>query len=102
MQMVTHLYNSAGVWIAFRSGDVVYDASGEWIGWLPWRDDEVVDRDGKYLGTIIEGDRLFRYSHHADREYPGYPGYPAPAAETGYPGFGGSVSLPPDMSDVNL
>jgi hypothetical protein len=102
MPKITHLYNSAGVWIAVRRDDVVYDTEGKWIGWIPWNDEEVVDTDGYYLGTIVDGSRLFRNSFHEERDYPGYPGRPAPMSEAGYPGFGGSVALPPDMTDVTL
>ena len=36
------------------------DTDGNWIGWLPWEDLEIVDASGEYLGTI-ESDRLYRF-----------------------------------------
>ena len=51
-------------------------ASGNWIGWLPWDDVDVVDTDGEYLGTIFSGHRFYRRPNPL---YRGYPGYPAKA-----------------------
>src|SRR5215813_4787365 len=47
-----HLFNSSGNWIAYRMGRFVFSKSGEWIGWLPWDDEYVVNTRGQYLGTI--------------------------------------------------
>lgn len=56
---VQYLFNSYGDWIAFRKGEFVFDTDGNWLGWLPWGDLEIVDVSGEYLGTI-ESDRLYR------------------------------------------
>ena len=101
---VQHLFDSQGEWIAFRYGENVFDRTGDWIGWLPWGDGEIVDAHGEYLGTIVDSDgsRLYRFRNRPYRGYPGYktdPGYP------GYPGYPGSASSdypPSGADDVNL
>ena len=100
--MTQHLYNSEGVWIAFRKDSMVFDRDGHWIGWLPWNDGEVVDTDGKYLATIVEENRLYRDEFRQPREFPPYPGRPKEPEFAWYPGFAGSASLPVHMKDVNL
>lgn len=55
---VKYLYNSAGEWICFRIKKNVFDTNGNWIGWLPWDDYDVVTTNGNYLGTIC-GDRIY-------------------------------------------
>ena len=82
MEEVQYLFDSAGEWIAFRKGKHLFARMGEWLGWFPWNDEEAVDPSGEYLGTIYLGDRLYRFSNHEYRGYPGrlenpgYPGYP--------------------------
>ena len=87
-----YLYSSSGRWIAFRKDKYVFDTNGKWVGWLPWEDQQVVDVEGGYLGTIFPGDGLYRVLNRKYREYPGYPGYP---------GFAGRSPLPPATADVN-
>ena len=96
MSQPHHLFNSAGEWIAFRIERYVFDVDGEWIGWLPWNDGEVVNPDGEYLGTICLTNRLLRFDDRPYRGYPGNPGYP------GYPGFIGFCPLPPGAHDLAL
>lgn len=95
-----YLYNSHGQWIAFRQGEFVYNKSGQWIGWLPWGDADVVDKSGKYLGTIVDQDRFYHFRGHPYRGYPGYPGYPGFAGYPGYPGYAGYSPLPPMAEDI--
>lgn len=100
--MTDFLFDSSGNWIAFRRSskdNYVFGKDGQWIGWLPWNDAEVVDKNGKYLGTIV-GNRLVAFSRPY-RGYPGYPGYPGYAGYPGYPGFAGYQPLPPGASDVS-
>ena len=99
---VTHLFNSAGEWIAFRNGKYVFDPEGEWIGWLPWDDDDIVTIDGEYLGTIAHGNRIYKLWSRPYRGYPGYPGFPGYPGYPGYPGFAGYDPLPPLAEDVEL
>ena len=97
---VHYLYNSEGKWIAFQKGKYVFDTSAEWIGWLGWGDNDVADRDGKYLGTIIQGNRLYFFTNHSFRGNPGYPGSPAYPGRPAYPGQAGYSSLPSGAEDV--
>ena len=87
------LFNSSGNWIAFRVGKYVFNTHGRWIGWLPWGDEDVVDTHGNYLGTIVDGDRFYRFHY---RPYRGYPGYP------GYPGYAGYSALPFMAQDIDV
>lgn len=100
--VVRDLFDSRGGWIAFCKGKYVYDHEGKWIGWLPWKDDEVVDRNGAYLGTIVKEQRLYRFATHPYRGYPGYPGYPGSPGYPGYPGHAGYDRPPLGAEDINL
>ena len=84
---VQHLFSSAGSWVAFRRGKYVYNTSGKWIGWLPWNDQDVVNVNGEYLGTICWENWLYHVHNHPYR---------------GYPGFAGYAPLPIGASDVNI
>ena len=88
---VQYLYNSSGEWIAFRKDKFIYDTDGDWIGWLPWGDNDVVDVNGEYLGTLFPNNRIYRI---INKSYRGYPGYP------GYPGFAGYQYRPYNMQDI--
>ena len=96
---VQYLFNSSGSWIAFRVGTYVYSTNGTWVGWLPWGDDDVVDTQGSYLGTIFYGSRLY---HVYGKPYRGYPGYPPYPGYPGYPGFAGYSPLPLGARDVSI
>jgi len=98
--MIQDLFNSDGRWIAFRKDNVVFDREGRWIGWLPWSDGQVVDPDGEYVGTIVDGDRLYWDSARKQHDFPGYPGWKSNVEADHYPGFLRPVALPPDMTDV--
>jgi len=87
------LYNSRGEWIAFRVGKNIFNTNGNWIGWMPWDDTDVVTPDGKYLGTICVNDRFYYFR---GKPYRGYPGYP------GYPGYAGYSPLPPGAEDIKI
>jgi hypothetical protein len=88
--MTEHLYDSAGNFIAFRRSDTdkyVFDADGNWIGWLPYGGPDVRDTHGAYLG-MLTGNRL---RHMSNRPFRGLPGLPARRA---------SVTLPPGVTDL--
>lgn len=100
--MTTFLYDMAGHWIAFRTaydGKYLFDTTGNWIGWFPWGDDDAVDRDGNYLGTIVENRLLYGFDHdcHGD---PGYPGAPAFPDHVGYPGSVGYYGSVAGFQDI--
>ncbi|MCX7522351.1 hypothetical protein OSC27_08680 [Microbacterium sp. STN6] len=102
--MITHLYDLAGNWIAFRTtfdGKYLFDTNGEWLGWFPWGDEDAVDRDGEYLGTVVEN-RLLRYREPHYRVNPGYPGAPIYPGHVGYPGSVGYFGSAFDYVDVPI
>ena len=99
---VHYLFNSSGNWIAFRICTNVFDAHAKWVGWMPWGDADVVTTDGKYLGTIVEENRLFHFSGKPYRGYPGNPGHPGYPGYPGYPGFAGFSPLWRGTKDVNI
>lgn len=96
-------FNTRGEFVAFRqSADArfLFDKSGRWIGWFPWHDADAVDKQGKYLGTVV-GNRLLARTSPPYRGYPGYPGYPGYAGYPGYPGFAGYAGYLPGFQDVD-
>jgi hypothetical protein len=102
--MSTFLFNIAGHGIAFRRRDddkFIFDKTGKWIGWFPWGDADAVDKNGKYLGTVV-GNRLLHRSRQPFRAYPGYPGYPGYAGYPGFPAFAGFGGYNPGFTDVDV
>ncbi|WP_431843147.1 hypothetical protein [Calidifontibacter indicus] len=100
--MATFYFNLAGTPIAFRRSDddrFLFNPQGHWIGWFPWGDDDVVNKQGEYLGTVV-GNRLLRRDQQPYRGYPGYPGYPGYAGYPGYPGFAGYAGYHAGFSDI--
>ncbi len=97
---VQHLFNSSGNWIAFRKDNYVFDVHSQWIGWLPWNDNDVVNIKGEYFGSIVSPNRFYRFSNKPYRGYPGFPGDPAYPGFPGFPGFAGFSPLPPGASDI--
>ncbi|HEV2380944.1 MAG TPA: hypothetical protein VG206_14280 [Terriglobia bacterium] len=107
--LTQYLYNSMGVWIAFRQNQYVFNTAGEWIGWLPWREKRffrarlqphVVDTNANYLGTIFPGNRFYRLVYAPGYPQPGYPGYPTAPGYPGYPGYAGQAELPLIAEDI--
>lgn len=100
--MTTFLYDLSGNWIAFRTaydGKYLFDTTGVWIGWFPWGDDDAVDRNGAYLGTVLEN-RLLRRREPAFHAVPEYPGEPEFPGSVGYPGAAAYYGSTPDFIDV--
>ena len=95
-----YLFNSRGNWIAFRLGKYMFDSKGRWIGWTPWDDDHVVNKEGKYLGTVWEDKRLYYFEGETNRGPPGNPGPPGSPGPPGDPGPIGPSPLPPGARDV--
>lgn len=105
---VCYLYDSAGTWIAFQDGDLVFDRGGAFLGWTPWTGDgttDVVTAAGDYLGTIVPVDsdraRLYALSRHPYRGYPGRPEEPSYPGYPGHPGRLPPVPLPAGTRDIN-
>ncbi len=69
------LFDSNGACLAFRINQYVFNTSGSWIGWLPWNDEHVITPEGKYLGTIVQGNR-FNYFNKPEGDSLDYPTHP--------------------------
>ena len=59
---IQYLYDSSGDWIAVRKEQYIYNTDGDWIGWMPWQDDDVVNTDGEYMGTICSNGPVLFFS----------------------------------------
>lgn len=100
-----YYFNSFGDWIAYRrfpNDRYLFNRRGQWIGWFPWSDNDVVDINGQYLGTLVDGDRLLRKSspdpHRREAGFIVHPG------NGGYPGSPGAAShfpLPFGFKDID-
>ena len=117
---VQYLFNSNGIWIAFRDGRLIYDTMCVNVAFLPWEDSsDVLTLKGKYVGTICGDDcesyeaaqavdpdqieetaRLFCFT---DRPFGRFP-IPQTAANKhpypGHPGLAGTVLRPLCAKDV--
>lgn len=100
--MIKHLYNSDGLWVAFKKGVYLFDTSGKWLGWFPEKSAEAVDIHGEYLGTIVDKNRFYHLAYNTQNEFPPYPGYPGDMLSPGYPGYAGHSPLPFGAEDVSL
>ena len=120
--MVQYLFNSNGIWIAFRDGRLIYDTIGKNVAYLPWEDsNDVLTLKGKYVGTVCpsscasyedalaadienigESARLYRFT---DRPYGRFP-IPQTAANKhvypGHPGLEEPDILPLCAADVSV
>ncbi|MGD0574959.1 MAG: 4-fold beta flower protein [Anaerolineales bacterium] len=54
-----HLFTSRGDFSALVSFPYLYNAEGEWIGWVSERQ-EVFNLEGKYVGWLSEDHRILR------------------------------------------
>ncbi len=101
---VKHYYNSAGEWIAFRrdpNDRYLFDRSGNWIGWFPWNDNEAVDVNGDYLGTVVDENRFYqRIKTKPDRPHPGYVPPPSHVGYAGHPGYAAYCAPPLGYDDA--
>ena len=97
-----YLFNSEGEWVAFKEGKYVFDIEGEWIGWMAWSDADVADTEGKYLGTITHGNRIYFFTNHPYRGNPGYPGRSSYPGRPGYPGHAGYDSPPSGAQNAKI
>jgi hypothetical protein len=86
-RMSVYLFDMAGEAIAFRqtwTDPYLYDLRGHLIGWFPWDDHDAVDREGHYLGTVVD-DRLVRRNDWYERPCGALRTPPADATPTGVP-----------------
>lgn len=98
---VKYLFDSKGEWIAFIMGEYVYDYDSDCIGWIPYDNNDVVDLDGDYLGTIF-GDRLYNILNKPLRGYNGFKAYPKCPGYQKFPGYVGYGEVPPGTRDVKI
>lgn len=85
--MSVYLFDMEGEPVAFRrswSDPYLFDLDGTWIGHCPWGDNDVVDREGHYLGSVVS-DRLVRRNDWCDRHWPSPPADPGHVSPTGAP-----------------
>lgn len=102
--MAIFYFDTSGEPIAFRrsaSDKFLFDKNGNWIGWFPWGDNDAVDADGTYLGTVV-GNRFLSRIGQPYRGYPGYPGDPGFAGYPGYPGYAGFAGHRAGFEDVSV
>ena len=95
-----HLFNSSGEWIAFRQGQDVFDKRCNWVGWLPWDDDDVATQEGEYLGTIVDANRFYYFGNRPHRSHPGHSAYPAYPAYPVRPPAATYAMLPVGARDI--
>ena len=85
---VQHFFDSSGQWVAFRlhrNDRYLFNAKGKWIGWFPWKDGEVVDIHGRYLGTLLDKDRIYRKTSSPPNGRKA--GFVSPPGDSGYAGY---------------
>ncbi|AXT86531.1 hypothetical protein C6I20_16040 [Aeromicrobium sp. A1-2] len=85
--MSVYLFDMGGEPIAFRrtwTDPHVFDLHGHWIGWFPWDDHDAVDREGSYLGTVVDDRFVLRNDWYA-RQCPDIPADPGSTTPTGRP-----------------
>lgn len=101
-----HYFSSSGEWIAYRRSEsdrYLFDRKGNWIGWFPWNDNEIVDINGQYLGTVFYKNRIFRkISPARKRREAGFVVHPGPGGYAGYPGFAAHRPPPHGFTDIDL
>lgn len=85
--MSVYLYDLEGDPIAFRrtwTDPYLFGLDGSWIGHCPWGDNDVVDRSGRYLGSVVN-DRLVRRNDWCERTCHQMPDAPTRTDPTGAP-----------------
>jgi hypothetical protein len=103
---VKHYFNSSGEWIAFRrsgSDPYLFDRKGNWIGWFPWDNNDIVDLNSQYLGTVVDGDRIYRRtSPQPKKREAGFVVHPGSGGYAGYPGYAAYREPPYGFTDIDL
>jgi hypothetical protein len=80
--------------VAFRHHDndrYLYNTKGKWIGWFPWKDSEVVDIHGRYLGMVLDKDRIYRKTSAPTSGRKA--GFVSPPGDSGYAGYAERVAF---------
>ncbi|MFI5429873.1 4-fold beta flower protein [Aeromicrobium sp. UC242_57] len=85
--MSVYLFDMSGQPVAFRrtwTDTHIFDLDGHWVGWFPWDDNDAVDPNGAYLGTVVD-DRLVRRNDWQARPCVMTPTSPGTVSPTGQP-----------------
>jgi hypothetical protein len=95
------LFNSKGQHIANRIGDQLHAPSGRNIGHWIDGDEIFIDMKGRYLGEIVNGDRLMycKASSYRSVNFGNYGNY-GNAGNYGNPGNAGSIGLVSGFVDI--
>ncbi|WP_133239311.1 hypothetical protein [Microvirga sp. KLBC 81] len=103
---VKYYFSSSGEWIAFRLSETdryLFDKKGNWIGWFPWNDNDIVRIDGQYLGTVFYGNRIYRRASSApSKRDPGFVMDPGDAQYVSHPGHAAPYAPPHGYKDVDM
>ncbi|MGO4705330.1 hypothetical protein AB4072_06075 [Microvirga sp. 2MCAF38] len=100
-----HYFASSGDWIAFRrtpNDRYLFDQKGNWIGWFPWDDDDAVDLNGQYLGTVVDNHLYRRTFPETEKREVGYVLPPDRVGFSGYPGYATPCVPPFGFKDIDL
>ena len=95
--MTKHLFNSYGHWIDIKNGKYIYNIQRSCIGWFPWDDNDAVNLNGSYLGSIFNDNRFYKKINFPYRGNIGYPGHPG---VQGYQGHISNISTSTRPKDV--
>lgn len=110
---VVHYFNSFGDWIAYgryRGDRYLFDKRGNWIGWFPWDEKEIVDLNGEPLGIVMDENRIYtKIPTDADKKNAkkkkrdvGFMVDPGNGGYAGYPGFAAHTLPPFGYIDIDL
>jgi hypothetical protein len=103
---VKYYFSSTGEWIAFRLSEAdryLFDKKGNWIGWFPWSDNDIVRIDSQYLGTVFYGNRIYqRASQDPSKRDPGFVMDPGDAQYVSHPGHAAPYAPPHGYKDVDM
>jgi hypothetical protein len=99
---IKHLYDSRGHHIANLLNDQLHSPRGHNIGHHLKPQNIFIDMRGRYLGEIVNGDRLLAngQSPHKHANYGNYGNY-GNIGNYGNPGMIGSMSLPLGYQDID-
>jgi hypothetical protein len=100
---VQHYFDSSGEWIAYRrdaKDRYLFDWRGYWVGWFLCDFEDVIDLDGNYLATVVDGNRLFRNEKKTVKMVSPIPRDPGLAGYAAFPGRAVRCPLPAGFQDV--
>lgn len=63
---VRYLFNTSGRYVAFVSGDNIFTSDNRWFGFIR-NGSEVYSRNGRFVGYILEDDRVVQKRYELPR-----------------------------------